>query len=338
MTGSASCAPEPPAAPVPLEDRLEAELAAPAGPAGEAAARVAAALRERHGGALAAVLFYGSCLRRGTDAGVLDVYALVDTWRGAYASRRLAWLGAALPPNVHSLVLPGPRPGAPPLCAKVAVMRVADFARAAAGSGVDTRIWARFCQPSRLVFARDPAARRAVTEAVARATRTAVARMLDARPGEGEAQRMRPESLFEDGFRETYRAELRSERDEAIRALVADDAPRYAAVARAVLRELAGDGRLDLREEGDAVVVVRDAAVRRRALRRWRRQRRLSKVRTALALLKTTATFDDWVSYVVFKLERHGGEPLALSERQRRHPFLLGAPVLVRLLRRRILR
>jgi hypothetical protein len=338
MTGSASCAPEPPAAPATLEGRLEAELAAPPGPAGEAAARVAAALRERHGDALAAVLFYGSCLRRGTDAGVLDVYALVDRWRGAYASRRLAWLGAALPPNVHYLELPASRSGASPLRAKVAVMRVSEFAAAAAGSGIDTRIWARFCQPSRLVFARDEAARRAVADAVARATRTAGARMLDARPGEGEVLRMRPESLFEEGFRETYRAEFRSERDDTIRALVADDAPRYAAVARAVLRELAEDGRLRLREEEDAVVVLRDAAVRRRGLRRWRRQRRLSKARTALALLKTTATFDDWVSYVVFKLERHGGEPVALSERQRRHPFLLGGPVLVRLLRRRILR
>ena len=64
-------------------------------------------IRRRHGAGVAAVLFYGSCLRRATLEGVLDFYVLVDACRKAYPQwrrrRRLVLLGALLAPNVHFL-------------------------------------------------------------------------------------------------------------------------------------------------------------------------------------------------------------------------------------------
>ena len=58
-----------------LAELVGAELGRPAPPA---AASLAERIRERHGAATAAVVFYGSCLRGGTSAGVLDFYALVE--------------------------------------------------------------------------------------------------------------------------------------------------------------------------------------------------------------------------------------------------------------------
>ena len=41
---------------------------------------------------------------------------------------------------------------------------------------------------------------------------------------------------------------------------------------------------------------------------------------------------------VLWKIERHSGRPVEITERQRRHPFLFAWPVLFRLLRERVLR
>ena len=41
---------------------------------------LAEAIRERHGDVVAAVLFYGSCLRKATHEGVLDFYVIVDDY------------------------------------------------------------------------------------------------------------------------------------------------------------------------------------------------------------------------------------------------------------------
>ena len=80
-----------------LATLIGAEIGRPAPPA---AVVLADEIRRRHGDATAAVVFYGSCLRRQTNEGVLDFYALVDSYRAAYASRLLAVANALLPPNV----------------------------------------------------------------------------------------------------------------------------------------------------------------------------------------------------------------------------------------------
>src|SRR5262245_34782779 len=106
-----------------------AELERPAPPA---ARLLAERIRARHCETTAAVVFYGSCLRRATPEGVLYFYALVDSYRAAYRSRGLALANAILPPNVFYLETRG---GGETLRAKYAVVARADFARGAEGRG-----------------------------------------------------------------------------------------------------------------------------------------------------------------------------------------------------------
>ena len=49
-------------------------------------------------------------------------------------------------------------------------------------------------------------------------------------------------------------------------------------------------------------------------------------------------SFGDWLPYVLWKLERHGGVRLELTQRQQRYPLVFGWPVILRLLRQRTLR
>lgn len=299
-----------------LDELLAAELHASVP---EPVAHMADVVRGRHDG-VSAVLFYGSCLRRGTTEGVLDFYVLVDGYRAAHRSTVQAALGWLLPPNVFYVEIDH---GGERLRAKYAVISRRDFLRAARGQRVDARIWSRFCQPSRLVWARDEAMRAETLAAVRSATLTAVDRMLTWLPGDGPVQRFEPAELWTTAFRETYRAELRGEKAETIDALYAAQGERFDRVAVAALRELE---------------VFSEPAWRARARRRWRLRRPLAKAFAVAGLVKAPATFDGWVDYAIFKVERHSGVRVELSERQRRRPFLHAVPILIRLLRQGVLR
>jgi hypothetical protein len=316
-----------------LESLVATELAVPA-PA--AAVALAGAIRRELGDAVVAVAFYGSCLRRRTDEGVLDFYAIVDSYAAAYRKRRLAWLNAWLPPNVFYLEVDAPPTGT--LRSKYAVISRADFEAGVAPGARRTGIWARFCQPTTVAWARDDATRAWLAGCVARAVETAVEVGLPLLPGEGPALAFRAEELWQTTLRETYAAEMRAESPETIRTLY-DAAPeRFDHAARLALDVLAAEGRLRWQEADGAVRVELDPALRARAARAWRRRRPLRKAIYLFGLLKSAVTFGDWLGYVLWKLERHSGRHIEVSERQRRHPLVFGWPVLWRVLRERTLR
>jgi len=94
---SRSSGSEAPAVPAALRDLLAAELDVEVAPG---VARIAEAVRVRLGGAVAAILFYGSCLRDRSDDGVIDFYVIVDGYRAAYGRALPAMANALVPPNV----------------------------------------------------------------------------------------------------------------------------------------------------------------------------------------------------------------------------------------------
>lgn len=284
-------------------------------PAPEAATRLADAVRARHGDAVAAVLFYGSCLRRGSDEGVLDFYAVVDDYDAAYESWLLTRANALLPPNVFYLEVETPRGT---LRSKYAVVSSRDFARATGGGALRPGFWARFSQPFLAAWVRDAAARDAVVEAGVRSIRTAVERLAPLLP---EGSEILGASFWQLAFRETYACEMRTESPDTIRGLYEAAPERFDVAAR--LARAGGPASPD---------------ARRRAARAWRMRRPLAKGAYALQLLKTAFTFGDWLPYVLWKLERHTGTRLVPTERQRRHPLVFAWPLLFRALRRGDLR
>jgi hypothetical protein len=310
-----------------LDELIESELFQAARPP---ETLLTAEILQRHGSAVAAVLFYGSCLRRRTSEGVLDFYVLVDNYRAAYRSRLLAWANAALPPNVFYLEIESE---IGTLRAKYAVISLRDFENGARLGGLRSGIWARFCQPTLAVQVRDAPARAAVAGAVAEAVLTSVAQALPLLPARAGSIRFNAEELWQQAFRETYSSELRPEDPETIRNLYRADPKRYDRAARAALARLQRCGRLRF-DEASGVI----EGLQTRAGRGWSIRRPLAKLIYVVQLLKTTATFGDWLPYALWKLERHTGTRIIPSERQRRHPLLCGWPLLFRVLWRRDLR
>ena len=88
----------------PLDDAIGRVIAAPA-PA--AVAALGDLLRRRFGTHALAILFHGSCRRAGDDTGgIVDLYVLVDDYRGAYGHALPALANRLLAPNVYYLEAP----------------------------------------------------------------------------------------------------------------------------------------------------------------------------------------------------------------------------------------
>ena len=293
------------------------ELAQPVDPR---VARLGEAIAARHPTARA-VLFYGSCLRAGSlDGLMLDFYLIVGDYRAAFGK---AWLAAAnrlLPPNVFPFEADG-------LAAKYAVLSEEDFARLAAPATRGVSVWARFAQPSRLVWAADADARDRAVETVALAAPTLLAAARPMLP-----DRLPALDMWRAAFALTYAAELRAERGGRAASVVDAEPERY---RRFTLPALAAAG-LAAELEDDGAVRFRDPvppAARAQAARLWARRRREGKLITLARLAKASATFAGGIDYLAWKINRHAGANVVIRPWQRRHPILGALTLLPRLIR-----
>ncbi len=307
-----------------LRERIEEELRRGVP---EPVTQLARELAARAGDATAAVLFYGSGLRDEALDGVLDFYVLLDDVRAWPGSWLAAMANRVLPPNVAYLEVE--RDGRT-LRAKIAVMSVAQFASGMEREALDTTLWARFSQPCRCVLARTDADRAVVASAVETAVRTAAAWAAGLGPQSGAA-----EDYWRALFARTYVAEIRVERAGRADDLVTRDAARYAA-----LLPLAWDAASIAYTVGDQgrFTPSLSESQRSQVAHRWAWRQRMGKPLNALRLLKAACTFDGAADYVAWKVERHSGLRLQISDWQRRHPLLAAPGVYLQLRRRGVLR
>lgn len=290
-----------------LEQRVAAMLSREVDPAVTAQARV---LGEA-AGALA-VLFYGSNLRTGSLDGVFDFYVLLPG-----SPEKGLW------PRVSYREWDA---GGTTLRAKIATMTMAKFAEAAAGETLDTTVWARFVQPSSLVWQRDDKGAARVTQAVADAARTAARLAVALGPAKGQA-----DDYWRALFRATYRAELRVEPPGREDSILAANADHFAGLLGAAL----GSVGIAYGEQDSMITPRIDEAERRRILAWWRPRRRLGKLLNAARLVRAAGTFDGAARYAAWKVERHTGVAVEVTPWRERHPLLAAPGVLWRVWRGR---
>jgi hypothetical protein len=276
-----------------LEQLVAAELAEPVEPR---VSQIAAVIAAQHNVASRAVLFYGSCLRQKELEGLmLDFYLIVSDYPAAYQKRWLATANRLVPPNVFPFAHGG-------LAAKYAVLSEADFAALNGPDASTVSVWARFAQPTRLVWIADDAARTACIAAIAKAAPTLFGL---ARP---IAASQTPHDIWRAGFAQTYKAELRAEREDRSGSIVDADPERYRRFAEAV-------------PAGTAIPAFE-------ARSKWRRLQRHGKLMSVVRLAKASFTFAGGVDYLAWKINRHAGTAIVIKPWQRRWP-LLGAITLV---------
>lgn len=277
-------------------DVIAPEIATPAAPAVHA---VADAARARHGDAIVAVLFYGSCLRTREVAGKLvDLYLLADDYARVHRSWAMRLLNRLVPPNVYYVETT--HEGAT-VRAKYALVTLDQLERLVSPATSNPYFWARFAQPTGLLWAKDAAVAARVHEALARAVLTLVEA---ARPM--IAGTPTPMGLWEQAFALTYRTELRAEPPGRAAELVGSYADRHERLGRLLLAGLPSPSAEDLA----------------RAARRWRHRRRAGKLWSVARLVKAAFTFQGGADYLAWKIERHSGVKVEVRPWHRRHPVL----------------
>lgn len=290
-----------------LAQRISASLAVPVDPAvAEFAANLA-----RDAGA-AAALFYGSNLRTGSLEGVLDFYLLMPGPQQEKIWPRVSY---------HEWDYAGQT-----LRAKVAAMALPTFAEAAGGTRRDTTIWARFVQPSALVWLAEDNLRDTVTGAIAAAACTAGRLAAVLGPDSGTA-----EEYWRALFRATYKAELRVEKPGREDSILSVNQDHF-------------DGLLPLALSAQNIAYDRDGAMltphiepaeRKKILLWWASRRRLGKPLNLLRLIKATTTFEGAARYGAWKLERHTGVAVEMTPWRQKHPLLAAPGVLFKVWRQR---
>lgn len=270
-------------------------------------------LKDTYGPGVRAVVFYGSCLRLGTDENLmLDFYVLVDGLRDAIKNPISASFGALLPPNVyyHECDFNGRL-----VRAKVAVMTLGAFARGTAETTFASALWARFAQPAAIVYAKDDVARTTVEHALARAVTTLLSKTAPLMTGPYTV-----DELWIRAFQATYRAELRPETDVKAEELVDTQRDRFMRVGKAAIESLGLDPSADAKPDSGATWA-------------WRGRRWWGRWLNLLRLLKAAFTFRGGLDYAAWKIERHSGIKVELTEHDRAHPILTGLRLLFRVKR-----
>lgn len=278
-----------------LIDLVRAELAIPVDPR---SAAMAAAIAAQYPGSARAVLFYGSCLRESElDGLMLDFYLIVSDYSDAYPKRWMALANRLIPPNVFPFQYDG-------LIAKYAVLSEADFYRL---NGPETRnvsVWARFAQPSRLVWAVDDTARDRAVAAVSRAAPTLLA-------AAGSADGETPLDWWRRAFALTYSVELRAERTNRAQSVVDADAERYERFSIAAISAIPTSAR------GGG----------------WTRRRLEGKALSIARLAKASLTYAGGIDYLAWKINRHAGTKIEIKPWQRRWPLVAALTLVPRLMK-----
>ncbi len=305
-----------------LADFMARDLSGPR-PAGLAS--LANAVQQRLGNSLQALVLYGSTRRSDNPRdGLVDLLAVVSSYRDAHGAKPGALFNRLLPPNVYYLETGRDKVR---LRCKYIVISWADFQRRMRG-GIDGYFWSRFTQPCRLLSCSDREHAAGIAQARANAA------MRFATNASGLIDQPVPTLQFwQNAIRASYGCELRPEPPGAAQALVERDPEFWRGLSDLLLPRLPG-----VRVESGQVHCAPSRGIRLRARLGWKLRRLWSRTLNVLRLFKAAGTFANGVDYLSWKLERHSGIRIEPTERMRRYPRLAAWGMLLRLIRSGALR
>ena len=312
-----------PAAGAPLE-RAVAERAL--SPSDDAALDAAAArLASAAGDTLVGLVFFGSRrtgAARANAWSAYDVFVVVEAYRPFYdalrragltgkSPSRVALVSRWLPPTQYSL-----RFEAEGVHVKASVIRSDTWRRETSPRRRDHFCIGRLFQPTRVLLARDGAARQELLDGLVGAVRETWTWSRPWLPARFDA-----DAYGRSALGTSMRWEVRPEPAGRADALWEAQKILQVPVFEALLRELA--------ERGEVVAVADEpglfaAAHPVRVVERLRLDLyfRRSMARATTRWLKHTVTFEGWLDYIVRKASRHTSEPMELTVRERRWPWI----------------
>jgi len=258
------------------------------------------------------VLFYGSCLRTGEIVDkVLDFYVIVDGYRNAYGKKLPAIANKVLPPNVYYHEMEFEEIT---LRSKYAVLSLSDYQFRVSDRCLNVSVWARFCQPAKLLLARDDDTK----NQLASDTATAILTMLRATEPRCQTPSV-SEAIWVTAFENTYASELRAEQAGKGKEIYDLDQRRYDEVFPLALPHL------ECSRSGQHSKPP-DLSSLQGARFKWFLRRANGKFVSFMRLIKAVFTFQGGIDYIAWKISRHSGVEIEVTDKMRKHPILHGLP------------
>ncbi|MDJ0829168.1 MAG: hypothetical protein QNI92_04900 [Desulfobacterales bacterium] len=284
-------------------------------------------LLKKYADAAQAVLFYGSCLRSGNASnGIADLYVLVDDYHRAFKRPIQASLNKLLPPNVFYLERSYNQIT---VRSKYAVLSLNDFLKGTSTRWFHSYLWGRFAQPSVLLYARNETVATQVQTGLAQATTTFLSRVVPCLPATFSVR-----DIWTHGLRLSYRAELRAERPEKIAKLFDANAHFYKNLTQVAISEIPYRVDINTTKHDHTYHTQISENTRKTCQGAWKLRSFQGKMLSVLRLSKAITTFENGLDYILWKIERHSGVSIEISEKLRRKPLLAALVFFWRLYRR----
>jgi Phosphatidate cytidylyltransferase, mitochondrial len=303
-----------------------------AGPPPEVVAPLVAHFRAAFGEGLQAVVFYGSRLDapQADPTTLFDFFLVVDDY-GVLPRRRDRWLARFLPPNIYFLELPH---GETTLRAKYCVITADDLREQVGAGAQDFYHVGRFSKRVALVWWRDTYERDEVLGCCVQAMQSVTEHAINKVGNEFTL-----DEFVRAALRLSYDGEVRLEKtEEKVAALFAAAAPFYRQVFGALLAEYRA-ARADVFHDAQpndppGVFYMRRSVSVRAAMYEDTRQlidrsRRRAKARWPKGIILV----DNWLDYLLAKVERTYGTKIELTPLERRFALILGWKYFFRLKR-----
>ncbi len=280
-----------------------------------------------YGEAVQAILFYGSCLHKKEDLeGLFDLYVLVNNYDSVNRTNLQSALNKILPPNVFYLEVPH---GKHTIRSKYAILTLSDLQKGTSPQWFHSYLWARFCQPTALVYVRNEKVAAQVSESCAQAIATFLIRVVPRVPKEFTIR-----DLWSKGLELTYRSEFRPEKAKEQVRLFDANPDYFEDITRKSFDSFPYKIH-EIKDQGTSnFEVIIPHSIRGISRMTWAVRIVQGKLLSALRLIKGTLTFEGGVDYILWKIKRHSGVSLTASPFLKRHPVIAMCVLSWRLYRR----
>ena len=269
-------------------------------------------LKEKYGKELSAIILYGSWVRGRRDT-VIDFYVVLNSYK-PLNSRLEATLNHLLAPNVYHMSTDHE---GEIISTKYATVTEEVF-RKSISHDFHPYFWARFAQPSEILYAKNERIRAELETLFQIAAKRLILNVLPLLPRSFSINQ-----LWEKAFQLTYRCELRSESENTPKILAEN--------MHQVSSSLTEECHLKL---SDNVLYQPQVSPKRITKLLWQFRAVIGKLFSAFRLFKALFTFENPLDYLVWKIERHTGIKETPTDLQRKYPLLFSWTLLWKIFKR----
>lgn len=269
------------------------------------------------------VLYYGSSLWKQDLTGLLDFYIVCDDLSDWYGKKNSYYFAnRLLPPNIEYHEY---KEGEAIFRAKVAILSLEQLKQATGLWSIDTTMWARFCQPVKIMWSKDAQACHDLFGCLVRAVATACwwAAYLGPKQGKGE-------DFWCNLFTHTYGVELRVEAKNRPMSILENRENYFIQLLISGWQSLSIP--FNQSKDNDFTVNISEYE-RQKASKKWRFRQKLGRPLNMIRLIKAAFTFQGGADYIAWKIRRHQGIDLNLTLFQRKHPLMNAPWILIKLYR-----